>query len=83
MPRLGTGLLPLALGGCGAPSFDFFGAYFPAWMLCALAGIASALVARAAFVATGAAKRLPFQLFLCTAIGVIVAIVVWLLLFGI
>jgi hypothetical protein len=41
---------PIALGGCsshGAPSFVLFGAFFPAWMLCALIGIFGAIAARA------------------------------------
>jgi hypothetical protein len=83
-----AGLLPalllVSLGGCaaaGAPSFALFGAFFPAWMLCAFAGILAAIAARAIFLATGLAGLLPYQLFLCTAIGVIAAILPWLLVF--
>jgi hypothetical protein len=75
----------LSLGGCGAtgaPSFILFGAYFPAWMVCALLGIIMAIGARVAFVASGLASILPFQLFVCTSIGVCVALLVWLLWFG-
>jgi len=42
-------LMPIGLGGCsaaGAPSFDLFGAFFPAWLLCGIIGIAGAAVAR-------------------------------------
>ena len=73
-------LLALPLGGCGAPSYDLFGAYFPAWMFCALIGIVSALAARAVFVTKGLSSEIPYQLGVCTAIGVIVAIVAWPLL---
>jgi hypothetical protein len=66
----------------GAPSFPIAGAYFPAWMVCALLGIVSATAARAAFVASGLADTLPFQLFVCTAIGCCVAFVAWLFWFG-
>jgi hypothetical protein len=75
----------MGLGGCaaqGAPSFILFGAYFPAWMLCAVIGIAGALAARIGMVTTGLSDTLPFQLFVCTAIGLIVAISAWLLWFG-
>ena len=42
------------LGGCdGAPSRNILGSYFPSWMVCALVGIALALVARAIFKASG------------------------------
>ena len=61
----------------GAPSYILFGAYFPAWMFLALLAIIAAIVARAVFVATGLARILPFQLFVCAAIGVSVALLAW------
>ncbi len=70
-----------ALCGC-APAFNFFGAYFPAWMLCAGIGIASAIGARLIFVAKALNGALPFQLLLCSAIGMIVGVFSWLVLFG-
>jgi hypothetical protein len=71
------------LGGCtsGAPSFELFGAYFPAWMLCGLAGILGGVIARTIFVASDLADVLPHQLTVCTSIGIIVALGVWLLLY--
>jgi hypothetical protein len=74
-----------SLGGCsasGAPSFDLFGAFFPAWLLCGVVGIAGAGIARIAFVSTGLANTLPYQLAVCTAIGVMTAVLVWLVGFG-
>jgi hypothetical protein len=87
-PRLASSLIFLvsySLGGCsagGAPSFDLFGAFFPAWLLCGIVGIAGAVVARAAFVSSGVANTLPYQLAVCTSIGVITALLVWLIGFG-
>jgi len=81
-------LLPLeylTLTGCSAasaPSFDLFGAFFPAWLLCGIIGIAGAVVARVVFVSTGLANTLPYQLAVCSAIGVITALLVWLVGFG-
>ncbi len=77
-------ILSLTLGGCssGAPSFVLFGAFFPDWMFCALLGILVAIIARAVFVATGLSSVLPYQLFVCTSIGVIFALLAWLLWFG-
>jgi hypothetical protein len=74
--------LALILSSCGAPSYTLFGAFFPAWMLCAAIGIAAAIGARAVFVGTGWSAILPFQLFVCTSIGVILGLLVWLLWFG-
>jgi hypothetical protein len=78
-------LASICLGSCstsGAPSFDLFGAFFPAWLLCGIIGIAGAVVARVVFVGTGLANTLPYQLAVCSAIGVITALLVWLIGFG-
>jgi hypothetical protein len=66
----------------GAPSYMLFGAFFPAWMLCALIGILAAVAARAVMVSSGLARILPFQLFVCASIGLIVALILWLVWFG-
>jgi YtcA family len=78
-------VVSFSLGGCstgGAPSFDLFGAFFPAWLLCGVVGIAGAALARVAFVSSGVANALPYQLAVCTAIGVITALLFWLVGFG-
>jgi YtcA family len=75
----------IALSGCtshSAPSFVIFGAYFPAWMLCALIGILGAFAARGIFVAAGLSSVLPYQLFVCSSAGLVVAILIWLVWFG-
>lgn len=71
----------MALQGCslsGAP-YVIFGAYFPKWLLASLVGIAAALAAHRVFVATGWNTRIPLQLSVCSAIGVVVAVLVWAL----
>jgi len=76
--------LQLVLTSCssgGAPSFTLFGAFFPAWMLCGLMGIFGAVAARSAFAGSGLSGVVPYQLLVCTAIGVIVAILAWFALF--
>ena len=73
------------LNGCatrGAPSFALFGAFFPAWIICAIIGIVAAIAARAVLVATGLSDVLPFQLLVCTAIGTCVALLSWWIAFG-
>jgi YtcA family len=84
-PRLLIIVVTSCVAGCstnGAPSFDLFGAFFPAWLLCGVIGIAGAAIARMAFVGTGLATRLPYQLAVCAAIGVITAVFIWLVGFG-
>lgn len=78
-------LKTLIVSGCGAngaPSYELFGAYFPAWMLCAVIGIIGAIGARIALVTTGLANILPFQLFVCASLGLSLALLVWLIWFG-
>jgi hypothetical protein len=80
-----TLLLSTTLSGCeerGAPSFVIAGSYFPGWMFCALIGIVSAISVRIGFVASGLSSILPFQLFVCTAIGLCCGLLAWLLWFG-
>jgi hypothetical protein len=86
--RLGASVLALPLlllCGCseaGAPSLDIFGAFFPAWLLCGVLGIFVALGARIFFTARNLTDVLPFQLPVCASLGVIFALLVWLICFG-
>jgi len=78
------GLIFASLSGCmsaGAPDVELEGAYFPAWLLCAVVGIVGAALARVIFVVTHVAEQVPYQLAVCTAIGLIVAVGTWLLFF--
>ena len=66
----------------GAPSFEFFGAFFPAWMLCALIGILGAAATRVVLTTPAFDDAMiPFQLAVCTAAGVIAGLLAWMVLF--
>jgi hypothetical protein len=68
----------LSLAGCGgAPSLTIAGAYFPAWLLCDLIAVLVAVIVRVLMVVTGLSNHVPYQLAVCSSIGVIVALVVW------
>lgn len=65
----------LTVGGCapiGAPSIPLFGAYFPAWLACAVAGILSTVVLRVVFVQIGIDDALPWRLlvYVCLALAI-------------
>ena len=69
--------------GCsGAPSITIAGAYFPAWLLCGVIGIVGAAGARVVLTTATLGDVIPFQLAVCTAVGVIVALLSWMALFG-
>jgi YtcA family len=73
-PMLGS------LGGCdGAPSRNILGSYFPSWMVCALVGIALALVARAIFKASGLLEELPAPFVVILAIACAGTFAMWLI----
>ena len=69
-----------SVGGSG--DNEGAGAFFPAWMLCAIIGIFGAIAARGIFVASGLERVLPFQLFVCSSVGFVVATLTWLIWFG-
>lgn len=71
---------PAFLNGCaGAPSLTFAGAYFPAWLACAVMAIIAALAARGIMAVTGLARFFPLQLLVCTALGILVGLGLWYL----
>src|ERR1700689_4662947 len=68
------------LGGCdGAPSRNILGSYFPSWMVCALVGIALALIARAILAGSGLLKEIPVPLIVLLAIACAGTFALWLI----
>jgi len=52
--------IALPVAACSySPTMDLLGSYFPAWMLCALLGIALAIAVRVASVVTGLGRASP------------------------
>jgi hypothetical protein len=58
-------------GRANPPSVPLFGSYFPAWMICAIGGVAFAVVLRALLVRTRIDAHLPMPplVYLCLAIS--------------
>ena len=71
--------LSALVAGCdGAPSRNILGSYFPSWMVCALAAIALALVARVVLKLTGLLEELPAPLVVLLAFGCAADFAIWL-----
>jgi YtcA family len=71
------------LAGCSAsPAQDMLGSFFPAWMLCAAAGIVIAIILSQLFGVLGLNRYLlaPPLTYLCIAVAG--TLLVWLLWFG-
>lgn len=81
--RQATFLCLPCIAGCapGAPSLSLVGAYFPAWILCSVVGVAVGLAVRVVLAATRLAETLAYPLVVCIAIGAIVGLSVWLLFY--
>lgn len=85
--RLGPpAMMSLVLSGCdvsaGAPSLALFGAYFPSWLACALAGILGAVLVRLVFIPVGLDDALPVRLPVYVAIAAAIGFLVSLVGFG-
>ncbi|CAH1669872.1 YtcA family lipoprotein [Chelatococcus asaccharovorans] len=75
----------LPLAGCtsvGAPSLPLFGAYFPAWLACAVAGILGAVVIRVIFIPIGIDDVLPWRLLVYVCLALAIAFAVSRFVFG-
>lgn len=64
------------------PSLNIFGTFFPAWLLCTLIGVASAVVAYRLFGALGLRAELKPPLLVYSSIALTVTFLVWLGRYG-
>ena len=78
-----VGLLAAAfLTGCsleGAPTYEFFGAYFPVWLLYGGMAVLLALLTRIVMIRSGVADQVAFPLLVCSSIGFMLAAALWAL----
>jgi hypothetical protein len=81
LPWIASALLVMCtMCGCGgSPSRNILGSYFPSWMVCALAGLAAALIARVALKTSGLLAEVPAPLVVLLSIGCATTFALWLL----
>lgn len=83
--RLAAALPVLGLAACGgpaSPSVPLFGAYFPAWLVCAAIGVAGAVIGRVLFIRLGVDDGLPLRLLVYVCLGLLVALAAAVLIYG-
>ncbi len=77
MPRRAALPACLLLGGCD-PTINIYGALFPAWVLCLIAGAVGVLVLRPVFARTGLERNMAPLLIVYPALGILIACLLWL-----
>jgi hypothetical protein len=65
-----------------APSLDLLGSYFPAWMLCAAAGVVVAVVIRQVLMIVGVGEYVVAPLLTYVGLALSATWLIWLMLFG-
>lgn len=82
MNRAYVMVIALACSGCTyAPSIALFGAFFPAWMLCALMGIVLAVVVRSVVAAIPLRRDVMLPAAIYPLLAVLSGAGMWLLFF--
>ncbi len=70
----------LTVAGCD-PVVDIEGSFFPAWMLCLIAGVVLAAIARLAFARLGIEPYLGPLPLIYSCLAVLLAMTTWLIFF--
>lgn len=73
----------LCLSGCnGSPAQNLFGSFFPAWMLCAVVGVISAISFHQILSVLGISQYIIAPPLTYLSVAVFTTLLVWLLWFG-
>jgi YtcA family len=64
-----------------SPTLDLLGSYFPAWMLCAAAGVVAAIVIRQVLMVVGVGEYVVAPLLTYAGLALSATWLIWLLLF--
>jgi len=64
-----------------APKLNIVGSFFPSWMLCALIGVATALLGRWFFIRSGLDPYIGPRALVYSSLAVLVTLVLWVTLF--
>jgi hypothetical protein len=69
--------------GCGrAPSFNILGSFFPAWLICMVAGIVLAAVAHGVLTHYKLAKEISWTILVYPCLAAFFAFTLWLVFFS-
>jgi hypothetical protein len=75
--------IALPVAGCSsAPTMDLLGSFFPGWMLCAVLGVAAAVIIRQILAVAGINEFVVAPLLTYAGLAVAATLLVWLFWFG-
>jgi len=75
--------IALPVAGCSsAPTMDLLGSYFPGWMLCAVLGVAAAVIIRQILAVAGINEYVVAPLLTYAGLAVAATLLAWLFWFG-
>jgi hypothetical protein len=75
-------MLCLALAGCGrAPTFDILGSFFPSWLVCMIAGVVLATLARWVFLRLSIDSHIVWPVVVYPSLALLFACMLWLAFF--
>lgn len=77
---LAIAALPLLASGCD-PVVNIFGSYFPAWVVCMVAGVALTIVLRPVLAALRLEPHLGPLLLVYPSLGLLLTMLTWLVFF--
>jgi YtcA family len=73
----------LGMAGCGrAPSFSILGSFFPAWLLCMVAGIVLAAIAQWVLVRCKLERQVTWPILVYPCFAAFIAFTLWLAFFS-
>jgi hypothetical protein len=71
------------MAGCGrAPSFNIMGSFFPAWLLCMVAGVVLAAIGRWILVRYKLEKQVTWPIIVYPCFAALIAFTLWLVFFS-
>ncbi|WP_446743267.1 YtcA family lipoprotein [Silvibacterium acidisoli] len=83
MPRLAPFAGLMLLSGCGrAPSFNILGSFFPAWLICMIAGVIVAALLNWVLVLYKWDRNIPWGIVTYPCIAAFFAFTMWLVFFA-
>jgi hypothetical protein len=65
-----------------SPALPLFGAYFPSWLICAVAGVVGAILIRLVFIRVGLEAVLPWRLLVYACLAATIAFALNLSVYG-